>query len=168
MIEPEPISDDRGFFARLMCRDEFARHGIEADYVQCSVSYNRRRGIVRGLHYQADPWAEAKLVRCTAGMAFDAIVDLREDSPTFGRWHAETLSAANRWTMVVPRGFAHGFQALEDDTELFYQISTPYQHDASRGVRWDDPALGIAWPLPGEIQVSERDRSLPCLHERSP
>jgi dTDP-4-dehydrorhamnose 3,5-epimerase len=164
IVDIEPQADERGFFARSWCDDEFARHGLDARMAQCNISFNRRRGTVRGLHYQAAPHTEAKLVRCTQGGAWDVIVDLRPDSPTRGRWTAVELSATNRRMLFVPHGFAHGFQTLEDDTELFYQMSERYQAGLERGLRWDDPALAIAWPIPEPI-ISQRDRELPTLRE---
>ena len=166
-IEAEKRIDDRGYFARTWCLDEFYAHGLELGFTQCSTSFNRRRGTLRGLHYQAAPHAEAKLVRCTTGRLFDVAVDLRPDSPTRGRWHAEELSADNCCMLYIPAGFAHGFQTLEDETELFYQISEPYHAEAARGVRWDDPDLAIAWPLADPI-LSPRDRALPPLAELQP
>lgn len=162
IIEPERMADARGFFARTWCRDAFADHGIDASFVQCGASYNRRRATLRGLHYQAPPYAEAKLVRCVRGAAFDVAVDLRPGSASFGRWTAVELSAANGRMVYLPQGVAHGFQTLVDDTELSYQISAPYRAEAARGVRWDDPDLAIAWPL-GDPILSDRDRALPPL-----
>ena len=162
LVEPERLSDERGFFARTWCAEEFARRGLDAGWSQCSTSFNRRRGTLRGLHYQAPPHAEAKLVRCTRGRVFDAIVDLRPASPTRNRWFAAELSADNGLAMYAPKGFAHGFQTLEDDSELFYQISAPFRPEAVRGLRWDDPAIDVKWPLP-DPTISERDRALPVL-----
>jgi len=159
LIEPERQEDRRGFFARTWCRYAFAEQGLTADLVQCAVSYNRRRGTLRGLHYQAPPFAEAKLVRCTRGAIFDVIVDLRPDSPTHLKWAAAELTADNRQSVFAPEGFAHGFQTLEDDCEVFYQMSASYRAEAARGVRWDDPRLAIPWPL-AEPMVSQRDRDL--------
>lgn len=152
VIELEPQADARGHFARTFCRDEFRRHGLAEEYPQSSISWNRRRGTLRGMHYQAAPHEEAKIVRCTRGRMHDAIVELRSR-----RWFAVELSEANGRMLYVPRGFAHGFLTLEDDTEVHYQISTPYQAGAARGFRWNDPAVGIAWPGPPEV-ISERDR----------
>ena len=161
IIEPEPIADERGLFARTWCREEFRAHGLDSDLAQCSVSANRRRGTLRGLHYQVAPRAEAKLVRCTAGAIIDVALDLRPESPTRGRWLAVELSARDRRMLYIPKGFAHGFQTLEDDTEVFYQISESYDPACARGVRWDDPAFAIRWPeAPGRI-LSERDASYP-------
>jgi dTDP-4-dehydrorhamnose 3,5-epimerase len=163
LLEPERLEDDRGFFARSWCREEFADHGIHCDWVQCNISYNRTRGTLRGLHYQAAPRAEAKLVRCTRGAVFDVLVDLRPESPAFGRWAAFELSAENRRLLFVPEGFAHGFQTLVDDTELFYQMSKAYSPQAARGVRWDDPLLSISWPACERRIISARDQGYPEL-----
>jgi len=157
LIEPERRADERGFFARTWSASEFAERGLESGLAQCSVSYNRVRGTLRGLHYQAPPFAEAKLVRCTRGALFDVAVDLRPDSPSFKQWVGHELTEDNRRALYVPRGFAHGFLTLADATEVEYQISTPYVPDAARGVRWDDPFLGIDWPAPVEV-ISARDR----------
>ncbi len=159
-IEPEPFTDARGFFARTWCRDEFSAHGLPADPVQCSISYNRLRGTLRGMHLQRPPHAEPKLVRCTAGAIFDVIVDLRRDSPTFTRWIAFELTARNRHALYVPAGFAHGFQTLEDDTEVSYQMFAFHAPDSATGWRWDDPAFGIKWPLEVAM-ISDSDRRYP-------
>lgn len=159
-IEPEPLQDDRGFFARSFCREEFARHGLDPSCAQCNISYNARRGTLRGLHYQPPPHLEAKLVRCTRGAIFDVIVDLRPGSPTLGRHTAVELTAENRRMLFVPAEFAHGFLTLTDDAEVFYQMSSPFIPGAGRGFRYDDPAFAIDWPLPVEV-VSERDRGYP-------
>jgi dTDP-4-dehydrorhamnose 3,5-epimerase len=159
LLEPERVEDERGFFARTWCERECAEHGIEPPrWVQCSVSFNARKGTLRGMHYQAAPHEETKLVRCTRGAIQDVLVDLREGSPTCRRWVAGTLSAENRHQFLIPPGVAHGFQTLEDGSEVFYQIAGWYHPASSRGVRWDDPALGIAWPLPVSV-VSDKDRS---------
>lgn len=160
IVEPERVVDARGFFARTWCARELAAHGLDPRLAQCGLSFNPRRGTLRGLHYQAAPHAEAKLVRCTMGAIFDVIVDLREDSPTRHRHASVVLTAANRTMLYVPPGFAHGFQTLQDDTEVFYQMSVPHAPEAARGVRWDDPAFAIPWPAAERI-ISERDRSYP-------
>ena len=162
VIEPEPQADERGFFARTWCAEEFEARGLTAGLAQCSVSWNRARGTVRGLHYQAAPHEEAKLVRCTRGAIHDVALDLRPGSPTRHRWIAVELTGDNRRMLFVPEGVAHGFQTLADDTEVFYQISRAYHPDAQRGVRWHDPALGITWPV-REAIVSARDAALPLL-----
>jgi dTDP-4-dehydrorhamnose 3,5-epimerase len=163
VIEPDRRADDRGFFARTWCEREFAARGLAAAWVQCNVSFNRKAGTLRGLHYQADPHPEAKLVRCTMGAAFDVVADLRPDSPTYRRWAAVELTADNRRMVYVPAGCAHGFQTLCDDTELFYQMSETYYPELARGVRWDDPALGVEWPACADRVISDRDRNLPGL-----
>jgi dTDP-4-dehydrorhamnose 3,5-epimerase len=160
VIEPERYEDERGFFARTWDVEEFARRGLTGRLVQCSVSYNRRRGTLRGMHYQATPHEEAKLVRCTAGSIFDVAVDLRTDSATFRRWVGTELSAENRLAMYVPEGCAHGFLTLTDASEVTYQISEFHAPDAARGVRWNDPAFEIDWPA-DVLVVNERDRSYP-------
>lgn len=162
MIELERIEDERGFFARSWCEREFVEHGLNPRVVQCNISYNERMGTIRGLHYQAEPAPEAKLVRCTRGAAFDVIVDLRRDSPTFHKWFAAELTASNHRALYVPERFAHGFQTLEAETELTYQMSEFYRPELARGARWDDPALRIRWPVADPI-LSERDRALPFL-----
>lgn len=162
VVEIERLEDDRGFFGRSFCQEEFRAHGLSPVVAQCNVSWNRRRGTLRGLHFQASPHAEAKLVRCTRGVIWDVIVDLREGSPTRLRWHALELNAENRLALYVPEGFAHGFQTLADDSEVLYQMSEAHHPNLARGVRWDDPALAIKWPLSVPI-LSERDRSYPLL-----
>jgi len=162
VIEPEPLEDERGWFARTFCAEEFAAHGLDPGVAQCNASHNRRRGTLRGMHYQAPPHAEARLVRCTAGAAYDVIVDIRPRSATFKQWLGVELSAANRKQLYVPEGFAHGFLTLADDTELFYQMSEAYSAEATRGFRWNDPAVGIAWPIQ-PLVISARDASLPLL-----
>jgi len=165
LVESERLEDERGFFARTFCAAEFAARGLRPPIVQCSVSYNRRRGTLRGLHYQASPHEEAKLVRCTHGAVYDVIVDIRPGSATFRQWAGIGLSAENRRALYVPEGFAHGFQTLVDDTELFYQASAAYVPEAARGIRWDDPALAIAWPPAAARVISPRDLALPTLAE---
>jgi dTDP-4-dehydrorhamnose 3,5-epimerase len=160
VIEAEPVEDERGFFARSFCAREFAARGIDARVAQCNVSFNRERGTLRGLHFQHPPHAEAKLVRCTRGAVYDVALDLRSDSPTFLDHFAVELSAANRMMLFVPAGLAHGFQTLEPDTEVFYQMSAPYVPEAADGVRWNDPAFAIEWPL-AVSAISERDRTYP-------
>ncbi len=162
VIEPELIEDERGFFARTWSQTEFVQHGLNPRVVQTNLSFNQRRGTLRGMHFQAKPHEEAKVVRCTAGSIADVIVDLRPESPTFRQWIKVELSANNRLMLYVPESFAHGFQTLEDDTEVAYQISEYYHPESARGVRWDDPVFGVDWPL--EISViSERDRSHPFI-----
>jgi dTDP-4-dehydrorhamnose 3,5-epimerase len=162
IIEPEPAADDRGLFARLFDVDAFREHGLPTDFAQASTSYNRQRGTLRGLHFQAEPHAETKLVRCTAGALFDVIVDVRPGSPSFGRWQSFELTAENRLTLIVPAGFAHGFETLADGSEVHYQMTRPHVAGAERGIIWSDPDLAIAWPLQPAV-LSERDRGLPRL-----
>lgn len=162
IVELEPQQDERGHFARTFCRDEFRRRGLRSEFVQCSVSLSRRRGTLRGMHYQTAPHEEAKLVRCTRGRMLDVIVDLRPDSPGFRRWLAVELSAGNGRMLYVPEAFAHGFLTLEDETEVFYQISQAFHPESTRGFRWDDLEIGIAWPEPPAL-ISERDRALPSF-----
>lgn len=164
LIEPEPLADERGFFARTYCVEELGQHGLETAIAQGSLSFNHHRGTVRGLHFQAAPHEETKLVRCTRGAIFDVLVDLRPDSPTFLSHAALTLSAENRTQVYIPRGVAHGFQTLEEGTEVFYQISTPHAPESARGFRFDDPAFGITWPLPVAM-ISDRDLSWPRFGE---
>lgn len=157
----ERREDERGFFARSFCQNEFAAQGLPAAFVQCNVSFNRLRGTLRGMHFQREPRPEGKLVRCTAGAALDVIVDLREDSPTYCRWQSFELTAENHKAVYIPPGFAHGFQTLVDDVELLYQMTEFYVPELAAGVRWDDPAFGIEWPIPNPI-LSERDRAYPA------
>jgi dTDP-4-dehydrorhamnose 3,5-epimerase len=166
LVEPERHADERGFFARTFCTDEFARAGLSPAIAQVSISYNRARGTLRGLHYQAAPHEEHKLVRCTAGAIFDVAVDLRRRSPTFRRWISVELSAENRLALYIPPGVAHGFQSLTDGSEVLYQISEPYHAELARGVRWDEPRLAIPWPV-ADKTISERDRQLPLLSDEA-
>ena len=161
IIEPERREDERGFFARTWCVHEFESHGLPSRIVQCNVSYNKEQGTLRGMHYQAAPHEEAKLVRCTLGAIYDVIIDLRPSSKTYMQHVAVVLTAQNRRMFFIPQGFAHGFQRLEDHTELFYQVSEKYAPESARGVRWNDPAFGIQWPPPDDRIISERDQSYP-------
>jgi dTDP-4-dehydrorhamnose 3,5-epimerase len=160
VIEPERKEDRRGFFARTFCQAEFAEHGLDARVVQCNISFNKRKGTLRGMHFQMAPRAEVKVVRCTAGAIYDVIIDLRRESPSFLRHEAIELSADNRKMLYIPEGFAHGFQTMADDSEVFYQMSQEYAAEYARGVRWDDPAFGIEWP-PADRVILERDRTYP-------
>jgi dTDP-4-dehydrorhamnose 3,5-epimerase len=162
VIEPELARDERGTFARTFCRDEFLARGLVGDVAQCSTSFNRARATLRGLHFQIAPSSETRLVRCTRGRVWDVLVDLRGASPTFGRWCARELSADNGFALYVPEGFAHGYITLEDETELCYQMSVPYDAERARGVRWDDPSIAIAWPIDPRT-ISAKDRGLPLL-----
>ncbi len=160
MIELEKHADQRGFFARTFCRQEFEAQGLNSRVAQCNVSFNKRKGTLRGMHFQAAPFAEAKLVRCTSGSIYDVIIDLRPCSPTFKQKFAVELSAENWKMLYIPEEFAHGFQTLEDDTEVFYQMSQSYSAEHARGVRWNDPAFGIEWPA-GERIITNRDQEYP-------
>lgn len=162
IVETERHEDSRGFFARTFCANEFAERGLVSTFVQSSVSFNRQRGTLRGMHYQLPPACEAKLVRCTAGSLYDVIVDLRPGSPTYLQHIGVELTARNRRALYVPEMFAHGFQSLEDETEVFYQISAFFVPDKSTGLRHDDPRLGINWPLPVAV-ISEKDARWPLL-----
>jgi dTDP-4-dehydrorhamnose 3,5-epimerase len=161
VVDPEPASDERGFFARTWCRREWQTRGLPPELAQCSISFNTRAGTLRGLHYQAPPHAEAKLVRCTRGRIYDVVVDLRPASPTFKQWVAVELGADDRRMLYVPEGCAHGFQTLADATEVFYQISAFHEPASQRGVRWDDPAFAIVWPDTPSRILSDRDRAFP-------
>lgn len=164
-IEMQLNSDDRGFFARSWCQKEFKDHGLNGNLVQCSVSLNLRKGTLRGVHYQEAPFAETKVVRCTAGAIYDVVLDLRERSPTFKQWFTKELSAENRLSLYIPAGCAHGFLTLTDESEVLYQMSEFYHPEAGRGVRWNDPAFRIAWP--GKVEViSERDRNYPDFESK--
>jgi len=165
VVEVDRLGDDRGHFVRTYCSREFASRDLDTTVAQCNLSYNRRAGTVRGLHYQAEPHGEIKLVRCSRGVVYDVAVDLRPNSATFGQWESVELSEANGQLLYIPRGFAHGFQTLADSCELTYQMSTHHVADAARGVRWNDPSLGISWPRPEPAAISERDRRLPLLAE---
>jgi dTDP-4-dehydrorhamnose 3,5-epimerase len=162
VLTPERFEDERGFFARTYCRRDFEARGLDPEVAQCSVSYNHLRGTLRGLHFQIAPHEEVKLVRVTRGAVWDVIVDLRPDSPTFRQHAAVVLSAAEGNQLYIPKGMAHGFQTLEDGTEVFYQISAFYAPEAARGYRWDDPAFAIPWPEPVTV-MSEKDRNLPLF-----
>lgn len=163
VVVPELREDERGCFARTFCAEEFAARGLDPCVAQCSISQNARLGTLRGLHHQAEPHAEAKLVRCTRGRVFDVAVDLRPSSPSYRHWTATELSGRNRLALYVPKGCAHGFLTLEPDCEISYQISEPHRGEAARGIRWDDPAIAIDWPDVPSLTISDRDRTLPTL-----
>jgi dTDP-4-dehydrorhamnose 3,5-epimerase len=164
IVDVEPQVDERGFFARTWCQREFAARGLNPRLVQGSLSVSRMVGTLRGLHYQAPPWAEAKLVRCSRGAIYDVVVDLRRESPSYGQWVGVELEASTYRMVYVPEGFAHGFLTLTDDCEVVYQMSEVYVPEAARGIRWNDPTIGISWP--GEVRViSPRDARLPFLTE---
>ena len=162
VVEIEPRNDDRGFFARSFCMEEFRAHGLEQRVAQCNVSFNLKAGTLRGLHFQGEPHGEAKLVRCTRGIIFDVVVDIRQESNTYLRWYAMELTPENRRMMFIPQGFAHGFQTLIDESEVSYIMFEMYHPESARGLRWDDPKLGIAWPLATKI-ISDKDRNYPLI-----
>lgn len=186
IIEIEPHEDERGFFARTFCQEEFKAHGLNPRVVQCNISFNKKKGTLRGMHYQVAPYEEAKLVRCTRGAIYDVIIDLRPESPTFKQWIAVLLTSSDEQIVVhrslltglnvlfpaprsmlyVPEGFAHGFQTLEDNTEVFYQMSEFYHPECARGVRWDDPAFGIEWPEVEKRIICDRDLNYPLWESR--
>jgi dTDP-4-dehydrorhamnose 3,5-epimerase len=159
-IQIEPKGDERGFFARTWCEDEFTEKSLDPHLVQCSLSYNAKKGTLRGMHFQAAPHAETKLVRCSKGAIYDVVLDLRRDSKTYCRWIGVTLTADKRNALYIPKGCAHGFLTLADDSEVFYQMSDFFHADSARGVRWNDPAFGIVWP--GKVEmISARDANYP-------
>ncbi|HEV7610814.1 MAG TPA: dTDP-4-dehydrorhamnose 3,5-epimerase [Steroidobacteraceae bacterium] len=162
LVEMQRLGDERGFFARAYCAAEFAAHGLEPELRQCSVSYNARKGTLRGMHYQGAPHEEHKLVRCTAGAIYDVIVDIRTFSPTYRRWYGAELTADNRHSVFIPPGFAHGFMSLTDHSEVYYMISAPHAPESARGVRWNDPAVAIEWPVT-PVVISARDAAYPLL-----
>ena len=160
VVELKKLEDERGFFARSWCREEFRQHGLDANLSQCNVSFNRKKGTLRGMHFQASPHEEAKMMRCTRGRIFDVGVDLRKSSPTFLKWFGIELTPDNGLMLFLPKGCAHGFLTREDNSEIFYQMSDPFVPDAARGVRWNDPLFGIQWPAE-ELNMSPRDRDYP-------
>jgi dTDP-4-dehydrorhamnose 3,5-epimerase len=162
VIRLEPARDSRGFFARTFCVEEFSAHGLETNYPQHSVSFSARRGTLRGMHFQREPHSEAKLVRCTMGVIWDVIIDVRPDSPTYRRWQGFELSGSNGCQLYIPKGFAHGFQSLCDNVEVSYLISTPYRPEFAHGIRYDDPAFKIEWPL-SVSEISEKDLHWPLI-----
>ena len=161
VVQPERFDDQRGFLSRSFSAGEFEEHGMNPRIAECNISYSRLRHTVRGMHFQREPYAQAKLVRCTRGAIYDVIIDLRPDSETYGEWVGEELTADNHRMLYVPEGFAHGFQTLVDDAEIFYQISNFYTPGSEGGVRWNDPAFGITWPEREHVIINERDRSYP-------
>ncbi|MEW6183467.1 MAG: dTDP-4-dehydrorhamnose 3,5-epimerase [Bacillota bacterium] len=160
IVELEPIRDERGFFARSFCQKEFSEHGLNSEIVQCNISSNKRKGTIRGMHYQESPHEEIKIVTCIKGSIYDVIIDLRPDSPTYCKWFASELSATDFKMLYVPKGFAHGFQTLEDDSIVFYQMSELYHPECARGVRWDDPAFKIDWATSVRV-ISDKDKHYP-------
>lgn len=163
IIEPEMLTDERGFFARSWCQKEFTERGLNPNLVQCNISFNPKKGTLRGMHYQAKPYEEAKLVRCTMGAIYDVIIDLRPDSPTFKQWVAVELTAENRKMLYIPEWMAHGFQTLVDNTEVFYQMSEFYHSESATGLRWDDPVFGIEWKKQQNLIISDKDLSYPLF-----
>jgi dTDP-4-dehydrorhamnose 3,5-epimerase len=163
VVELEQLTDERGFFARTYCAEQFAARGLGPELRQCSVSYNARKGTLRGLHYQGAPHEEHKLVRCTAGAIYDVIVDIRASSPTYRHWFGAELTADNRRSLFIPAGIAHGFVTLTDHAEVYYMISVAHAPESSRGFRWNDPAFAIAWPLAPTV-ISARDANYPLLN----
>ena len=157
------LEDERGFFGRSWCRDEFVEHGLNDQLTQCNISFNKKQGTLRGIHYQVAPHEEAKLVRCTMGEIYDVIIDLRPTSPTFTNWIAMELTAENRRSLYVPEGFAHGFQTLTDNAEVFYQMSETHHPESARGIRWNDPMFNVSWPI-NTIVISEKDNNYPNWH----
>ena len=158
IIQIEPIEDERGFFARSWCKKEFEQYGLNCNLVQCNISFNKKRGILRGMHYQIEPYKETKLVRCIRGAIYDVIIDLRPESKTYKQWIGIELTSENRKILYVPEGFAHGFQTLENNTEVFYQVSEFYNPKYEKGVRWDDEVFGIKWPIKEKI-ISDKDKN---------
>ena len=161
IIELERIKDTRGFFARAWCKKEFEAHSLNPGLLQCNISFNKNRGTLRGMHYQTAPHEEAKLVRCTRGAIYDVIIDFRPESPTYQGWLGVELTADNHKMLYVPENFAHGYQTLIDNTEVFYQVSQVYSPESERGVRWDDPAFGVEWPETDNLMISEKDNNWP-------
>jgi dTDP-4-dehydrorhamnose 3,5-epimerase len=164
LIKLEPARDNRGFFARSFCAEEFAAHGLETNYPQHSISVSARKGTLRGMHYQRHPHCEVKLVRCSRGAILDVIIDIRSDSPTYRRWQQFELSSENSHQLYIPKGFAHGFQTLSDDAEVNYLISAPYKPELAHGIRYNDPAFPISWPL-SVTEISEKDLHWPDFAE---
>jgi dTDP-4-dehydrorhamnose 3,5-epimerase len=160
VMEPERFEDERGFFAHGWSPRELAKHGLEAPVAESAISFNKKKGTLRGMHYQASPHSQIKIVRCTMGAIYDVIIDLRRESPTFKHWVAVELTASNRLMLYIPKDFAHGFQTLDDETELSYNMSNTYVPESARGVRWNDSAFNICWPLPVSV-IAERDGSYP-------
>jgi len=158
IIEPELLSDERGFFARSFCKEEFRNHGLETDIVQCNISYNKKKGTLRGMHYQTPPFEEVKVVSCTKGSIYDVVVDLRKGSATYCQWIATELTERNFKMIYIPKGCAHGFQTLEDNTMVYYQMTEFFHPECAGCVRWDDPRFGIQWPLKNSI-ISDKDRN---------
>lgn len=167
LIELDPIEDERGFFARSFCREEFAAQGIEMQVVQCNISYNKVKGTLRGMHYQKEPFQEAKLISCISGSVYDVLIDLRPESPSYLKWEAVALSAGNHQMLYIPKGFAHGFMTLENRTEVFYQMSEFYHPECAAGIRWNDPQINIQWPYQEPVIISKKDQEYNLLEEKA-
>jgi dTDP-4-dehydrorhamnose 3,5-epimerase len=163
IIEATPIKDDRGFFSRAWCKREFEEHGLDSNIVQCNISYNLKKGTLRGMHYQKNPYSETKYIRCIKGSLYDVIIDLRENSNTYGQWIGVELTEENKKALYIPKGFAHGFQTLEDNTYVYYQVTEYYTSEAEGGVRWNDPQFNIIWPIKEPIVISSKDSSWPLF-----
>lgn len=160
IIEPEPIEDARGFYARALCEKEFADHGLELNIVQSNISFSLKKGTLRGMHYQVAPHLEAKIVRCTRGGIYDVIIDMREESPTYKQWYGQELTSENRKTLYIPGGFAQGFITLQDNSEVSYNVTEFYHPESERGLRYNDPEFGIEWPIT-PVVISDKDRNCP-------
>jgi len=163
LLTPEPRSDDRGYFARVFCVDEFSALGLCTDWKQANIAHNKLKGITRGMHYQHEPDAEVKLVRCTKGSVYDAIVDMRPNSKTYRQWYGAELTEKNQHQLYVPTGFAHGYQVLEDNSDLHYMVSAMYSPTSEDGVRWNDPSIGIQWPIASDVLLSDKDETWSLL-----
>lgn len=161
VVEIEPIEDNRGFFSRTWCQREFEAHKLASEFVQTNITYSPCKGTVRGFHYQIAPHKEVKLVRCVRGAIYDVIIDLRPDSPTFGQWLSSELTAENRKMLYIPGGFAHGYQTIVDDTEVFYQVAQFWAPDFERGIRWNDPVFAVTWPITNGVILSDKDKAWP-------
>ena len=161
IIGPELLTDERGFFARSFCKEEFQKHGLDTDIVQCNISYNKKKGTLRGMHYQVPPFEEAKIVSCTKGSIYDVVVDLRKESLTYCQWVSTELSEKNFKMMYIPKGCAHGFQTLEDEAIVYYQMTEFFHPECARGVQWDDPVFKIDWSINQMVIVSEKDQKYP-------
>lgn len=168
IIDPVRLSDDRGFFARAWCRKEFEEQGLCSDFVQCNLSFNKKKGTLRGMHYQREPFAEVKIVRCTKGAVLDVIIDLRPESPTYLSWIGVELTEENHRMLYVPETFAHGYLTLTDNAEVFYQVSQFYTPDAEGGVRYNDPVFGIHWPETDQLEISKKDAAWPDYEPANP
>ncbi|MGG7178601.1 dTDP-4-dehydrorhamnose 3,5-epimerase [Clostridium paraputrificum] len=165
IVSMEKIGDSRGSFSRAWCKREMESYGLDADILQCNMSYNAKAGTLRGMHFQKEPFSETKYIRCIKGSFYDVIIDLREDSPTFAQWIGVELSEKNGKALYVPKGFAHGYLTLEDNTIAYYQVTEFYNKESESGVRWNDKKFNIEWPLINELIISEKDRKWPLFQE---